>query len=260
MRLAIGLLLMCGVAGAQTGARLVWADEFDRPGLPDETKWTLETGGHGWGNQELQFYTSGRRENARVEDGRLVIEARREAREGREYTSARLVTKGKGEWKYGWIEVRAKLPCGRGTWPAIWMLGAEFDRGNWPAVGEIDIMEHVGHDAGRVHGTVHTAAYNHVKGTQKAGTVQLKDVCEAFHVYAVDWREEAIDFYVDGRRYFRFENERKTRAEWPFDRPFYLLLNVAVGGSWGGQKGVDASAFPQRMEVDYVRVYDRRPE
>lgn len=254
------VLLMCGAAWAQPKAKMVWADEFDGTGLPDKAKWVFETGGHGWGNQELQFYTRDRVENARQEGGRLIIEARKEAWEGREYTSARLVTKGVGEWKYGWIEARAKVPCGRGTWPAIWMLGFDLGKVRWPQAGEIDIMEHVGFDPGVVHGTVHTGAYNHAIKTHKGGKVAVADACEAFHTYAVEWTAEKMEFFMDGKAYFRFENEHKTAAEWPFDKPFYLLLNVAVGGTWGGQKGVDSGAFPQRMEVDWVRVYDRRPE
>ncbi|MBE7540977.1 MAG: glycoside hydrolase family 16 protein [Bryobacteraceae bacterium] len=256
-----GLVLLAAVtAAAQGPARLVWSDEFDRPGLPDPAKWAYQTGGHGWGNQEKQYYTEARAENARVENGHLLITARREAFEGREYTSARLVTAGRQTWRYGYFEIRAKLPCGRGTWPAIWMLGTDTSLGKWPAIGEIDIMEHVGHDPERVHATIHCTAYNHTKGTQKGGFLRAPGVCADFHVYAVNWTPEFLEFYLDGRPYFRFANEGKTRAEWPFDQPFYLLLNVAVGGTWGGQKGVDDEAFPQTFAIDYVRVYDRKPE
>ncbi|MEJ2503896.1 MAG: glycoside hydrolase family 16 protein, partial [Gemmatimonadota bacterium] len=140
--------------------RQVWADEFDTPGLPDTLRWSYDVGGHGWGNEELQYYTEARQANARVEDGHLIIEARRDSVGGREYSSARLVTKGKGDWQYGRFEARAKLPSGRGTWPAIWMLPTEWRYGGWPESGEIDIMEHVGHDPDVVHATVHTGAYN----------------------------------------------------------------------------------------------------
>jgi beta-glucanase (GH16 family) len=255
-RLVLLILAAC-VLSAQP--KPVWSDEFDQPGLPDPAKWAYDVGGDGWGNQELQFYTANRMANAEVKDGKLIIRARKEEYEGRQYTSARLVTKGKAEWTYGWYEVRAKLPKGRGTWPAIWMLGVNWSYGNWPAIGEIDIMEHVGYDQGKVHGTIHCKAYNHVAGTQKSGSVVVADVSEEFHVYALNWTKNAIEIHIDGKKYFTFGNEGRGSDSWPFDKPFYLLLNVAVGGGWGGLMGVDDSVFPQAMEVDYVRVYAERP-
>lgn len=247
-------------ANAQTvptvppGPTPVWADEFDYTGAPDTTKWSYDVGGHGWGNEEWQFYTRGRRENVWVENGKLIIEARKENFEGRNFTSTRLVTRGKGEWKYGRIEVRAKLPKGRGTWPAIWMLAA-VDTIKWPDDGEIDIMEHVGYNQGLVHGTVHTKKYYHSIGTQKGDSVSIPDASEKFHVYALDWNADSIRISVDNKTYFTFHNEHTDNDAWPFDKKFYLLLNIAVGGSWGGQKGVDENVFPARMEIDYVRVY-----
>jgi beta-glucanase (GH16 family) len=234
---------------------LVWSDEFDKPGLPDPAKWSYEVGGHGWGNQELQFYTEGRRENARVEDGRLIVEARREDWQGSRYTSARLNSR--PGWSYGRIEARAKLPRGRGTWPAIWMLPVKggYGKGGWPDNGEIDIMEHVGFDPGVIHGTIHTGAYNHAARTQRGGTTTVADAQDAFHVYAVEWDAARIRWFVDDREYFSFAKESGGKDVWPFDAPFHLLLNVAVGGTWGGEKGIDEDAFPLRMEVDYVRVY-----
>ena len=253
-------------APAAEGWRLVWADEFDADGLPDPARWRYDVGGHGWGNDELQYYTEARMANARVEDGHLVIEARREPYEGRAYTSARLVTKGVGDWTYGRFEARAMLPSGRGTWPAIWMLASQDVYGDqyWPDNGEIDIMEHVGFDPDVVHSTVHTRAYHHSIGTHVGARTTVPGARTGFHVYAVEWTPEAIHGLVDGRRYFTFPNERLTDPgagwrEWPFDRPFHLLLNIAVGGTWGGQQGVDSTAFPQRMVVDYVRVYQRAP-
>lgn len=253
-------LLACqkGMTPGQTdadGRTLVWSDEFDDPGLPDSDHWNYDTGGHGWGNNELQYYTENRTENARVADGKLIIEARREPLEDNQYTSARLVTKGKEDWQYGRVEVRAKLPKGRGTWPAIWMLPTQNTYGGWPKSGEIDIMEHVGFDPGKVHGTVHTEAYNHTKGTQKGGNRMVPDAQEAFHLYAISWTAEKIDFFIDDALYFTFSNENKDSESWPFDQPFHLVLNIAVGGNWGGQQGVDESIWPQRLEVDYVRVY-----
>ena len=242
----------------------VWADEFDRPGLPDPAKWTYEVGGDGWGNRERQFYTNARAENARVEDGRLIVEARRERWQGQDYTSARLTSR--QSWRYGRIEVRAKLPRGRGTWPAIWMLPmkGEYGKGGWPDNGEIDIMEHVGFDPGVIHGSVHTRAYNHVDRTQRTGRTTVETAHDQFHDYVVQWRPGSITVSVDRIRYFSFDNERlkNPRADWrqwPFDRDFRLLLNLAVGGNWGGQKGVDESIWPQRLEVDYVRVYQLGP-
>ena len=246
--------------------QLVWSDEFDYEGLPDSAKWSYDVGGHGWGNDELQYYTERRPENARVEDGHLVIRARQEPFKGRDYTSARLVSRGKGAWMYGRFEARAKLPSGRGTWPAIWMLAAETTYGNqyWPDNGEIDIMEHVGFDPDIVHASVHTRAYHHSIGTQKTGTIRVPTAEEDFHVYAIEWTPEAIYAFVDGERYFTFENERLAGGagyqQWPFDRPFFLLLNIAVGGSWGGQQGIAPDVWPQQMEIDYVRVYQREGE
>lgn len=240
----------------KTEWKLVWSDEFDTPGLPDKEKWAYDVGGHGWGNQELQFYTKDRAENARVEDDLLIIEARKENWEDNDYTSARLVTRGKEEWKYGKIKVRAKLPKGRGTWPAIWMLAAKEPL-RWPDDGEIDIMEHVGYDQGKVHGTVHCKKYNHVIKTQKGGNVMVPDCSEEFHVYGVEWDEDIVKISLDGKPYFEFKNDGSGYEAWPFDNKHYLLLNIAVGGGWGGAQGVDETIWPQRMEVDYVRVYEK---
>lgn len=249
------LLLFPFFLSAQKGERkLVWSDEFNYSGLPDSTKWTAEVGGHGWGNNELQYYTRNRSENARVVNGLLIIEAHKENFEGKEYTSARLVTKGNGDWQYGKIEVRAKLPRGRGTWPAIWMLGST-EPFNWPYDGEIDIMEHVGYNHGFIHGSVHTKQYYHSIGTQKTDTIFIADCAENFHIYSVEWTKEQVAVAVDGKTFFTFNNEHTGYAAWPFDNRMHLLLNLAVGGNWGGAKGVDESIWPRRMEVDYVRVY-----
>lgn len=234
---------------------LVWADEFDYNGLPDSTKWDYDVGGHGWGNNELQHYTREDTSNAVVRNGKLWITARKEAIEGKRFSSARLVTKGKAEWTYGKIEINAKLPPGRGLWPAAWMLGANISEVGWPECGEIDIMEHVGFNRDSVFGTIHSLAYNHMKGTQKGATTTIKKPYDEFHTYAIDWNQDKIDFMVDNRVYYSVQNERKTNAEWPFDHPFYLLLNIAVGGNLGGMKGLDEMIFPAVLEVDYVRVY-----
>lgn len=235
--------------------KLVWADEFNGTGLPDSSKWSYDTGGHGWGNNELQFYTNARIENAHIETGNLVIEARQEAYNGSQYTSARLVTKNKGDWRYGRVEVRAKLPQGKGMWPAIWMLPTGWKYGGWPHSGEIDIMENVGYLPDSVYGSIHTGAFNHAIGTQKTKGVLRKDLATAFHVYAIEWTAEKIDFFIDGEKYHTFRNDGSGSEAWPFDQPFHLLLNIAVGGNWGGKFGVDERIFPQKMEIDYVRVY-----
>jgi beta-glucanase (GH16 family) len=250
------VMLLAGAAYsyAQKAKKLVWSDEFNYTGLPDSVKWGYDVGGHGWGNHELQYYTKARRENARVENGHLVIEARKESMNGKEYSSARLTTKGRGDWTYGRIDVRAKLPKGVGTWPAIWMLGSVTPL-KWPDDGEIDIMEHVGYDQGVVHASIHCKKYYHSIGTQKTATTRVPDCSEAFHVYSLEWDAENISILVDNKPYFHFRNEHSDATAWPFDKPFHLLLNIAVGGDWGGQKGVDASVYPQQMLVDYVRVY-----
>ena len=199
---------------APDGWKLAWSDEFDRPGLPDPARWSYDVGGHGWGNRELQFYTRNRRENARVEDGHLVIEARREEWEGMHYTSARLVTKGKGDWTYGRIEVRAKLPVGRGSWPAIWTLGSTTPL-RWPDDGEIDIMEHVGFDPGVIHASVHTqGASTTSPGRRRRRASTVPDAQGAFHVYATEWDRDRIRTFVDDREYFTFAR-RPARQETP---------------------------------------------
>lgn len=240
--------------------KLVWSDEFEKDGAPDSARWDYDLGDGcpdncGWGNNELQYYTRDTG-NVTVKAGRLVIQAKMDSAGGKAFTSAKLVTRGRGDWLYGRIEISAKLPRGRGTWPAIWMLPTDWRYGGWPASGEIDIMEHVGHDAGVIHGTIHTEAYNHLKGTQKEGKVTIRDAQDAFHLYAVDWTENKMDFFVDDSLYHTVTRDPKDDYKgWPFDQRFYLILNIAVGGNWGGQQGVDPTIWPQKMEIDYVRVF-----
>lgn len=232
----------------------IWADEFNNNGAPDASKWGYDLGGSGWGNNELQNYTNAL-SNAKIENGNLVITAIKESSGGKEYSSARLVTRNKGDFLYGRFEIRAKLPSGRGTWPAIWMLPTDWAYGDWPKSGEIDIMEHVGYDLNKVHVTVHTQAYNHSIGTQKGTNMIVPTATTEFHKYRVDWTPYAVRGYIDDQLMFTFVNEGKGSAAWPFDKRFHLLLNVAVGGNWGGAQGVDNTIFPKSMEVDYVRVY-----
>ena len=231
-----------------------WSDEFNYQGKPDSSKWGYDLGGDGWGNNELQHYTNDLK-NAKVENGQLHITAIKEKTGERNYSSARLISKNKGDFLYGRIEVRAKLPAGRGTWPAIWMLPTDWAYGGWPESGEIDIMEHVGYDPNNVLSSIHTKAYNHGIGTQKSGGKNIPTAMTDFHDYRLDWTPYAIRCYYDNELVFTFINEGKTFAEWPFDKRFHLLLNLAVGGNWGGAKGIDETIFPASMVVDHVRVY-----
>jgi beta-glucanase (GH16 family) len=232
----------------------VWSDEFDYTGAPDASKWGYDIGGNGWGNNELEYYTNSTN-NAKVENGKLSITARQENVGGMNYTSARLVTKNKGDFLYGRIEISAKLPSGRGTWPAIWMLPTDWVYGGWPKSGEVDIMEHVGYDPNNVLSSIHTQNYNHTLGTQKSGGMNIPTAMSAFHKYRFDWTPYAVRVYYDDQLVFTFVNEGKGYATWPFDKRFHLLLNLAIGGNWGGAQGVDTTIFPTTMEVEYVRVY-----
>lgn len=246
-------------AAKQPTWTLVWSDEFQYKGLPDSTKWGYDVGGHGWGNNEAQYYTRADTNNAVVREGRLFITARAQTLQGKSYTSARLISKNKGDWTYGKIEVRARLPKGRGTWPAVWMLPTDWKYGNWPASGEIDIMEHVGYMPDSIFGSIHTQSFNHMLGTQATKGMYLANAYTHFHRYAVEWQADNIVFYFDGQPYLTFRNRHTGSAEWPFDQRFHLLLNLAVGGNWGGKMGIAADVFPATMEVDYVRVFQKMP-
>lgn len=235
-----------------------WADEFDYEGQPDPSKWDYDLGGGGWGNNELQYYTSELR-NASVGNGNLTITAIKEPFENREYTSTRLVSRNKGDFLYGRIEVRAIVPQGTGTWPAIWMLPTDWEYGGWPSSGEIDIMEHVGFDPEVIHMSAHTESYYWRINTQKTATRTVRGAMDDFQTYRMDWTPYAIRGYINDNLLFTFINEGKSYKEWPFDKRFHLLLNIAVGGDWGGQQGVDETAFPASMIVDYVRYYRMNP-
>ncbi|NVO18524.1 MAG: glycoside hydrolase family 16 protein [Bacteroidetes bacterium] len=231
-----------------------WSDEFDYSGQPDQAKWGYDEGGNGWGNNELQYYTHDSR-NASVADGILTISALKEDLEGKHYTSARLVTKNKADFLYGRIEVRAKVPAGIGTWPAIWMLPTDWKYGGWPQSGEIDIMEHVGFDPDVIHFSTHCEAYYWRINTQKTAVKKIENATTAFHLYRVDWTPDEIKGFIDGELIFTMMNEGSGYKVWPFDQRFHLLLNIAVGGDWGGQKGVDDNIFPASMQIDFVRYY-----
>jgi len=249
---------------------LVWHDEFDGPNgsRPDPKKWTYDLGGGGWGNQELESYTN-RAENAHIENGNLVITARKENFEGsdhiaREFTSARLKTQGLFSQTYGRFEARIKIPSGQGMWPAFWMLGDNISSVGWPKCGEIDIMENVGKEPGLVHGSLHGPMTTGA-ATDLTSTVSLptgKDFAAAFHLYAVEWEPDAVRFYLDDTLYATFTansvaSTPTTAGSWVFDHPYFLILNVAVGGSWPGPPDA-TTAFPQTMLIDYVRVYSAK--
>ena len=260
----LACLLLCfavSVSGAEydiasLNYELVWADEFDTDGLPDPALWGFNVGGGGWGNGELQYYMP--KGNASVENGVLTIEARKERRGTCDYSSARMVTRDKADWLYCKIEVRAKLPSGVGTWPAIWMLPTEFAYGDWPASGEIDIMEHVGYDPDVIVQSIHTAKTH--GGSASNHSAKVPGVRDDFHTYGMEWLPDRIIFTIDGEETYVYEKPEVGEGEkasdtWPFDQRMHLLLNLAFGGTWGGSQGVDNSCLPAQFQVDYVRVY-----
>ena len=226
--------------------KLIWSDEFSHNGAPDSSKWNYELGAGGWGNNELEYYTS-RPQNVIVKDGKLYITALKGNYQGSDYTSARIVTKGKFSFKYGKVEVRAKLPSGVGTWPAIWMLGSNIDSAHWPASGEIDIMEHLGRQLNKIYGTLHYPG--HYGGNANGKTTMISNATTQFHVYGLEWSPTVIKISVDGKVYQTVENS----PEIPFNHNFFFILNLAMGGNFGGP--VDPSVTKATMEVDYVRVY-----
>ncbi len=235
------------------GLDLVWEEQFDGSTI-DSDIWTHEIGNSGWGNNELQFYTDSPR-NSFQAGGYLVIEALEESMGGSDYTSARMITEGKKEFKYGRIDIRAKLPTGRGLWPALWMLGADFRTVGWPSCGEIDIMELVGNQPNIVHGTAHwgpNPANRQFKGSQSFLIGETFN--DQFHVYSIFWKENEIRWYRDGEEYFRLTPADVGNNEWPFNDDFFLIFNVAVGGDWPGSPDA-TTQFPQRMIVDYIRVF-----
>lgn len=239
---------------------LVWSDEFDVDGGIDETKWCYETGGHGWGNNEKQYYTT-KDDNVYVKDGILHLVAKKENFEKNSYTSGKISTYGKASWKYGYIEAMAKVPVGVGSWPAVWMLSDAIHNGiRWPDCGEIDILEHVGKDPGTIHASLHSKLYNHSIKTEQHYFENVGDVSSDFHKYAIEWTEDYVEFFFDDRSYVKYakgENGRDTTdGGWPFNKNFYILLNLAVGGNFGGP-AIDDETIPWVYQIDYVRVYQK---
>ena len=237
-----------------TTYKLVWSDEFNTDGKPDISKWTYETGGNGWGNNELEYYTDSLT-NGRVENGNLVIEARYENYAGSNYTSARIISKNKAQWTYGKFDIRAKIPKGKGTWPAIWLLSANNPL-VWPDNGEIDIMEEVGFDPNVIHGTAHNKLY--YGGNGKGSSVPVPTAQDSFHVYSVEWTPHTLTWSVDSTVYYSYNDPYIGYNAWPYTSDFFMILNLAIGGNWGGAQGVDNTIFPQQMLIDYVRVYQKK--
>ena len=246
-------------------ARLVWSAEFNGKEI-DLRKWAYDTSRNkeGWFNGEKQYYSAGRPQNIRVANGRLLIDARHEALDpakfsdwgGQHYTSAKIVSKGAG-WTYGFYEVRAKLPCARGTWPAIWMLPTNMQK--WPDDGEIDIMEQVGSEPNLIYASLHTGLFNHILKTQRSAQKLVPTSCSAFHRYQLDWRPDSITIGVDDHGVLRVRNDQPGgKGAWPYFTPFHMILNLAIGGNWAAANGIDDAAMPQHMEVDYVRVWQAR--
>lgn len=241
---------------------VVWADEFDGEKI-DQTKWTYDVGDWGWGNFELQYYTEADEKNARIEDGKLIIEAHKNP-DNERWTSARLTTRGKTSFLYGKIEFMAKVPRERGNWAAGWTLGDDYrDEKSWPYCGEIDIMESVGYEVddetgdGIAHCTVHTPAYYFKINNQISSTKEVEDIADAFHTYAVEWTPTEVKGFVDGEHYYTYDKTANDK-EWPFNKPQNIILNLAMGGGWGGAKGVDPNITSQKLIIDYVRVYEKK--
>ncbi len=236
----------------RSGWMMIWHDEFTGNELKVKN-WAFDIGGDGWGNNELQYYT-GRSENARVEDGLLIIEARAEEYENNNFTSARIKTQGLKFWRYGRYEARMKLPSGQGIWPAFWLLGTNVRQDGWPICGEIDIMENIGKEPFTLYGTVHAEGYSGENGL--SGSIDSAEaLSDDFHVYAIEWDEGEIHWFLDDQEYFSI-SANEVPAEWAFDHFFFIILNLAVGGNWPGAPD-DATVFPQQLLVDYVRVYQR---
>jgi len=252
------ILAFVGHCCAAQQETLTWSDEFNGTGAPDPAKWGYDLGSSGWGNNEIQNYTN-LTQNARQENGSLIIEA---LRQGNGWTSARLLTNNKFEFRYGRVVFRAKLPVGIGTWPALWMLGENFSWAGWPACGEIDIMEHVGKDPGMVHSSVHSpSSYGATVNTAKKyiGTFNTE-----FHTYELRWTYEKLEFSIDSVLFYTYKPAVRNASTWPFDKPFFIIMNIAMGGNWGSdpqyetgglKNGIEPSLTSAKMEIDYVRVY-----
>jgi beta-glucanase (GH16 family) len=248
-----------GCTSTSTGWSLVWSDEFNGPAgtAVDAAKWTFDVGGSGWGNNELEYYTSGTNNAAMDGAGNLVITAKQQSQGGMNYTSARIKTQGHATWTYGRIEARLKVPQGQGLWPAFWLLGGDITSNPWPACGEIDVMENLGREPNIIHGTMHGPGYSGASGPTAQLTLS-EPAASAFHVYAIEWEQNVIRWYVDNTLYStKTPSDIPSGATWVYAHPFFILLNVAVGGGWPGNPD-STTVFPQQMLVDYVRVCQKR--
>jgi beta-glucanase (GH16 family) len=232
---------------------LVFEEDFSKQTSLDLTHWTIDVGDHGGGNNEAQYYTAGMH-NICFEEGSLHLEGRKEKFETKEYTSAKIMTQDKLEWKYGRFEICAKLPSGQGTWPAIWTLGHRLQGEDWPELGEIDIMEHVGWNQDTVHFSLHSKLYNHMIGNQPTFVTKIDKVSSTYKTYILEWTEDMLSFYVDEAPMVTFKKSDYADS-WPFDKPHYLILNLALGGGWGGE--IDDSCLPQRLSIKSVRVFQK---
>lgn len=231
------------------GYKLIWEDEFNGNSL-DTLSWSYDVGDNGWGNNELQNYTFGN--NVVIENGILKIIAKKE---NGKYTSSRIITKNKRKFTYGLIEIRAKVPAGKGSWPALWMLGENITEVAWPKCGEIDIMEHVGKNPGFVHTSIHNASGYGV--TPYTKYKKIKKLFEDYHIYGIDWSKDKIVFLIDGKKIYTYAPKQKDKKTWPFDKDFFIIFNLAVGGNWGGP-AVDDSIFPLSFDIDYIKVYQKQ--
>jgi beta-glucanase (GH16 family) len=240
---------------APAGWKLVWHDEFEGISI-DKSNWTFDLGAGGWGNGEAENYTA-RPENARLESGNLVIEARQEKYQGAYYTSARLKTQGLQSFQYGRVEARLRVPSGAGLWPAFWMLGAEFNGSNWPDCGEIDIMEYIGKEPDLIMGTLHGPGYSGALGLSKWNR-QKYNIADEYHTYAVEWQADQISWFYDGEKYHTVTRSDVGERKWVGDRPYFIILNLAVGGQLPGMVS-PKTVFPAQLLIDYVRVFQKEP-
>ncbi len=260
--LALGVLRQTSYAqslASEERFELSWEENFDAKEL-NPTVWTMIEGDGcpnlcGWGNNELQYYMTDN-DHVRVEDGLLIIESHKRKQGKYDFTSGKIVTKGKADWKYGRIEMRAKIPTGKGTWAAFWMLPTLDRNMIWPSDGEIDIVEHVGYNPNTIYGALHSNKYNGMNGTNKLDSIKVSDVKNQFHIYSIEWTESDMKWYVDGELFNHQKKGSEDENGWPFHQyEYHLILNLAVGGNWGGKYGVDQKQWPQSMQVDYIKYY-----
>ncbi len=240
------------ITAANAQYKLVFNDNFNKRTL-NTTYWNIDTGCK-WYNNEAQCYTN---TNINIKKGKLQLIAKKQQQQQKNYTSARINTQHKFSFTYGKISIRAKMPLGNGTWPALWMLPETNQYGNWPKSGEMDIVEYVGYDSTTLHCTMHTACCNHTKGTQVTNTIYMPNATNTFHVYTLEWTKDTIKGFVDDTLYYTYINKKEGTTQWPFDKPFYLIINLAIGGDWGGKNGIDDTIFPTIFEVDWVKVYQK---